>query len=201
MPRAAREVSGGEDAIWFIFLQRIEILAGSGYYILRDPERIRSGEGRHRLVDHVRWSSCLSHLLAKRPDSGFWKLGQEHQDSSAIRTMGSQSQPVSRRPTAPLRSSSQAPRSRAQEGSGAVQVLAPAGCAWSAASRVSWITITGGNTGSGNGTVRYSVSPNGCPAVSRSNLTVTGLIIIAEQTFVVNQELANPGSGGGGPPH
>jgi hypothetical protein len=47
----------------------------------------------------------------------------------------------------------------------------------------SWITITGGTSGSGNGTVTYSVTANTGP-------TRTGTMTIAGQTFTVNQDAA-----------
>src|SRR5262249_1008167 len=42
-------------------------------------------------------------------------------------------------------------------GSDSVTVSAAAGCSWSAASNASWIHITSGASGSGNGTVNYNV--------------------------------------------
>jgi hypothetical protein len=66
-------------------------------------------------------------------------------------------------------------------GSGSVSVTAGAGCAWTAASGASWITITAGTSGSGNGTVSYSVAPN------TSGCTRTGPLTIAGQTFTVTQ--------------
>src|SRR6185503_16067971 len=44
-------------------------------------------------------------------------------------------------------------------GTGSVTVTAGSGCTWTAVSNVGWITITGGASGSGNGTVMYSVAP------------------------------------------
>ena len=69
-------------------------------------------------------------------------------------------------------------------GTGSVNVSAPNSCAWTAAPLDSFITITSGGSGSGNGTVNYSVAANPF-AVSRS-----GSILIAGQVFTVTQ----PGS-------
>jgi hypothetical protein len=41
-----------------------------------------------------------------------------------------------------------------------ISVTAEEGCTWTAASPVSWVTVTEGRTGSGNGTVRLEVEPN-----------------------------------------
>ena len=67
-------------------------------------------------------------------------------------------------------------------GSGSVAVTAPAGCLWTAASTQSWLTVTGGATGNGNGAVTYSVAP-----YSGRQGTRNGRITIAGQTFTVKQ--------------
>jgi hypothetical protein len=56
----------------------------------------------------------------------------------------------------------------------------PAGCSWTAVSQDSWITVTAGGSGSGNGTVTYSVAAN--PGAARK-----GTIRIAGKTFTVQQ--------------
>ncbi|MEO7192392.1 MAG: BACON domain-containing carbohydrate-binding protein [Vicinamibacterales bacterium] len=61
-----------------------------------------------------------------------------------------------------------------------IAVTAPAGCAWTSTSNDAWITRTGGATGSGNGTVTFTVAANSGP--SR-----TGTLTVAGQTFTVNQ--------------
>ncbi|MGI8784553.1 MAG: BACON domain-containing protein [Acidobacteriota bacterium] len=79
------------------------------------------------------------------------------------------------------------PTSRSH-GSGAesstVSVTTTAGCAWTAASNASWISITSGSSGTGSGTVGYSVSANATGS-SRS-----GSVTIAGQTFSVTQATA-----------
>jgi PKD repeat protein len=67
-------------------------------------------------------------------------------------------------------------------GTGSTSVTAPAGCSWSANTSQSWIHITSGSTGSGNGTVSFSVDGNG-GTTSRS-----GTIQVAGKTFTVNQD-------------
>jgi PKD repeat protein len=76
----------------------------------------------------------------------------------------------------------------ASGGSSSVSVKAPSGCAWQAVSNDSWITITSGSTGSGNGTVNYSVAANA------STSQRTGTMTIAGQTFTVTQAGAPGGS-------
>jgi hypothetical protein len=66
-------------------------------------------------------------------------------------------------------------------GSGSVAVSAPSGCTWTATGNASWITVTSGSSGSGNGTVSYSVQAN--PDASQR----TGTMTIAGQTFTVTQ--------------
>ena len=65
-------------------------------------------------------------------------------------------------------------------GSGGVNVTAGAGCGWTAVSNDGWITVTGGASGSGNGTVGYTVAANAGQARS-------GTIAIADQTFSIDQ--------------
>jgi Zn-dependent metalloprotease len=72
---------------------------------------------------------------------------------------------------------------------GTVSVTATAGCSWSAISNATFITVTGGSSGTGNGTVSYSVAANGA-TTSR-----TGTITIAGQTFTVNQAGTTGGGG------
>ncbi len=66
-------------------------------------------------------------------------------------------------------------------GTGSVGVTASSGCNWTATSNASWITITSGSNGGGNGTVNYSVAANS-GTTSRS-----GTLTIAGQTFTVTQ--------------
>ncbi|MEK7409400.1 MAG: S8 family serine peptidase [Acidobacteriota bacterium] len=66
-------------------------------------------------------------------------------------------------------------------GTGTVTVTTASGCAWSAVSNASWITVTSGASGTGSGTVGYSVAAN--PATTSR----TGTLTIAGQTFTVTQ--------------
>ena len=54
-------------------------------------------------------------------------------------------------------------------------------CAWTTSESATWISITGGASGSGNGTVTYSVTAN--PTITARNVTMT----IAGQSFDVTQ--------------
>ena len=65
---------------------------------------------------------------------------------------------------------------------GNVAVSAGASCQWSASSSAAWISITGGASGSGPGTVSYSVAAN------TGTTSRTGSATIAGQTFSVTQE-------------
>jgi len=66
-------------------------------------------------------------------------------------------------------------------GTATTTVTVAAGCAWSAASNNSWMTLTSGATRSGPGTVTLNVAANAAPT-SR-----TGTVTIAGSTFTVNQ--------------
>ena len=66
-------------------------------------------------------------------------------------------------------------------GTRTVSITIPDGCAWTAQSNASWIIINA-SSGSGNGTVSYSVGPYGGPPKNR-----TGTVTIAGKTFTVKQ--------------
>jgi hypothetical protein len=68
-------------------------------------------------------------------------------------------------------------------GTGTINVTTSAGCGWAATSNASWITVTSGTPGSGNGTVGYSVAAN-------TGTARTGTVTAAGQTFTVNQNAA-----------
>ena len=67
-------------------------------------------------------------------------------------------------------------------GAGTITVMATAGCAWTAVSNVPWITITSGASGSGSGTVGYTVAAD-TVALRYGTVTVAG------QTFTVTQAI------------
>jgi len=65
-------------------------------------------------------------------------------------------------------------------GNGSIRVTAANGCTWSATTNASWISITGGASGSGNGTVAFGVANNtGGPR--------GGTITIGGRPFTVTQ--------------
>jgi hypothetical protein len=65
--------------------------------------------------------------------------------------------------------------------SGTFTVTAPAGCSWTATTSASWLTITAGSQGSGNGAVTYDVTRN-TEIAERS-----GAILVANRRFAVRQ--------------
>jgi uncharacterized protein (TIGR03437 family) len=71
-------------------------------------------------------------------------------------------------------------------GTGSVAVTAQGGCTWTATSSASFITITSGSSGAGNGTVNFSVAAN------TSQNARTGTLTIGAQTFTVTQSGENP---------
>ena len=71
---------------------------------------------------------------------------------------------------------------------GRVNVKADSGCAWSTSSSVSWITINTGITGSGNGSVGFSVLSNYTPSPRTGTLTIGG------QSLAITQANSNCGS-------
>jgi len=61
-----------------------------------------------------------------------------------------------------------------------VDVTAGAGCAWTAESQITWVNVTGGASGTGNGRVNLTVDPNG--GSSRIGpVRIAGLIFLVDQ--------------------
>ena len=85
-----------------------------------------------------------------------------------------------------------------------IGVTAAAGCSWTGASSVSWITLVTGQTGTGNGTVTYTVLANTGPA-RNGTLTVAGQTVTISQnsgcTFTLSSTSQDfPKEGGTGGP-
>jgi uncharacterized protein (TIGR03437 family) len=70
-------------------------------------------------------------------------------------------------------------------GSGSFILTAQGGCDWAVTSNADWLTVISGSSGSGNGTVNYSVAPN--TDINER----TGTLTIAGQTFTVIQDGIN----------
>jgi predicted nucleotidyltransferase len=66
---------------------------------------------------------------------------------------------------------------------GSVTVTANAGCSWTAEADDTWINVTSGESGTGGGSIGYTVSANAGPAR-------IGTITIADETFTVSQAAA-----------
>ncbi|OQX23955.1 MAG: hypothetical protein BWK80_23280 [Desulfobacteraceae bacterium IS3] len=66
-------------------------------------------------------------------------------------------------------------------GNGTINVTAASGCSWDAVSNADWIMLLG-SSGTGNGMVMYSVTPNS------SFMPRTGTVSIEDKTFTITQE-------------
>ncbi len=67
-------------------------------------------------------------------------------------------------------------------GTGVVNVTAKPRCSWAAVSNAVWLIITSNSSGTGNGTVHYTVSQ------ISENSDRTGTLTIAGKTFTINQQ-------------
>ena len=67
-------------------------------------------------------------------------------------------------------------------GSGTISVSSPPGCAWSAVSQAEWISISSGQSGTGDGIIQYSVAKN------ETEDERSGQIWVDNASFSVNQE-------------
>jgi hypothetical protein len=69
-------------------------------------------------------------------------------------------------------------------GSGSIAVSAGSGCPWTAASNVSWLSVSGGAAGTGSGSVTFTV------ATQTASSQRTGTLTVAGKTFTVTQAAA-----------
>ena len=80
-------------------------------------------------------------------------------------------------------------------GASNVSVVDSGACSWTATSGVSWVTITGGASGVGNGTVSYSVSSNTSINARTGNITIAGQIVTQSVTVTQSGVVLPPLSG------
>jgi hypothetical protein len=95
---------------------------------------------------------------------------------------------VSQSGTAPSCTYAVAPSSAAftsKSGSGTITVTTDGGCAWTATTEASWITINSGRNGTGNGAVRYTVKEN------KSKNGRSGTVIVAGRSVTISQANEN----------
>lgn len=85
-----------------------------------------------------------------------------------------------------------------------IEVRAPQGCPWSAASDANWVLIQGANNGSGDGAVKFEVGANAGIAARTATLTIAGRQVQISQlgvacSFVLASSAASlPAAGGSG---
>jgi len=75
-------------------------------------------------------------------------------------------------------------------GRGSIQVTSTSGCPWTATSEAPWVVVTSGWSGSGSGSLTYSVAPNLDPSPR------TGTLRIGTTTFRVEQSGGTPSTEG-----
>jgi hypothetical protein len=78
-------------------------------------------------------------------------------------------------------------------GNGSINVTTTGGtsCNWTAVSGVAWITITGGASGSGNGTVSYTVAANTTAGARTGTITVAGQAVTVSQAASTNGDITS----------
>jgi len=85
----------------------------------------------------------------------------------------------------------------ASGGTGSVSVTTQVGCTWTASSSASWMTITSGSSGTGNGTINYSVSASTNPDQQTASSTFAGKLFTVTQSAATAYTIAaSAGTGG-----
>ena len=151
-----------------------------------------AGAGSQTLSDFDgfvhRWGDYTAMSVDPADDCTFWYTNQYYSSPANGNTgnwqtrVGSFKFPTCTSPTACNYSISPADNSvGAGATTGSVTVTTTAGCAWTAVSNSAFLTITAGSSGTGGGTVSYSVAAN------TTNTSRTGTLTVAGQTFTVTQ--------------
>ena len=84
----------------------------------------------------------------------------------------------------------------ASGGTGSLSVSTQAGCPWTASSGATWMTITSGSSGTGNGTVHYSIASN-TGGSRTSSSTIAGQVFTVAQSGATTYTIAaSAGTGG-----
>ncbi|HNG32164.1 MAG TPA: BACON domain-containing carbohydrate-binding protein [Blastocatellia bacterium] len=73
------------------------------------------------------------------------------------------------------------PRFGTTGGTDSLTILSAAGCAWTATSSATWLTLTGVTTGNGNGAIPYSVATNTGSSARAATINVSGNFFSVEQ--------------------
>ena len=143
-------------------------------------------------ASNAAWITLTSPASAVGPGSATFNVGGQERRSRAKRDTHDRRsddhrQPGRAPPSPPVCAFSIArrvSRSAPRGGAGAdISITTAAGCSWTAASNAAWITLTSAASGSGTGTVTFTVAAN--PGAARS-----GTLTIADQTFTVDQAAA-----------
>jgi hypothetical protein len=79
-------------------------------------------------------------------------------------------------------------------GASSVTVTTTSGCAWTATSNASWLTVTSGASGSGSATVSYAAAANTATPTRTGTLTVAGQTVTVTETASLGGPLATPGN-------
>lgn len=123
---------------------------------------------------------------------------------SAVLTVAGQPFVISQAPAQSACRYDVSPASRtvpAAGGTGEFDVASSADCPWTASSNASWITVTSGPGGSGNGRVSFSAAANNGPeragTLSVAGQTVTVTQAAAPCSFTVSPRTVDVGAGGG----
>jgi hypothetical protein len=75
-----------------------------------------------------------------------------------------------------------------------LHVVTGSGCAWTATSQASWITITGASSGSGDAQVRIAVAPTLAVNGRTGTLSIAGQTVTVNQSGILNQQVTINGT-------
>jgi hypothetical protein len=86
----------------------------------------------------------------------------------------------------------------ASGGTGGVSVTAPSTCSWTTASSASWLTVTAGTSGTGPGSVSFTVAANTNSSSRTATLTIGGQVFTVTQAAYAGSFSISSSGGSGG---
>jgi uncharacterized repeat protein (TIGR02543 family) len=143
------------------------------------------GNASHNYTSIVNVGNQTSYTISGLEDGKTYFFSLTAYSTSYVESNFSEELPYTTPTTPPACTYSLSPASQsfnASGGTGSVTVTTQSSCSWTVTNNCSWVTITSGSSGTGSGTVNYSVSPN--TSITSRSVTIN----IAGQTFTVTQE-------------
>ncbi|HEX5702971.1 MAG TPA: M12 family metallo-peptidase [Pyrinomonadaceae bacterium] len=147
-------------------------------------------------VNSAQGSDCTSSIMNPNisPSQNFCQFSRDEITDHAIAESGCLTSLTQPGCTYSLSQTTQNPP--AGGGSNSVDITTQPGCNWAVAEGESWLTVTGGSSGTGSGTVTYSVTSNSICGARSGQVSIGGQLLTVNQAgnpnFLLDPATATP---------